>query len=96
MTTLPGDVRPTRGVSLHLDADVRSAHVLVDADGNRVLELNDTALALWDLCDGTTTLDEMVAAILELFHADPGDVATDVTATIAMLHGAGAVTYYVP
>jgi len=96
MTTLPGDVRPVRQDGLHLDTAVESVHVLVDADGREVLQLNDTALAIWDLCDGVTTLDEMVAAVLQLFQADPGAVASDVTETIAVLHGAGVLTYYVP
>ncbi|MGH2661354.1 MAG: PqqD family protein [Actinomycetota bacterium] len=34
--------------------------------------LNDTAMAIWYLCDGETTLEEMVAAVCDVsgLHAD--------------------------
>jgi hypothetical protein len=40
--------------------------------------LNETALALWELCDGGTTADEMVSAICVLFDADRRVIAADV------------------
>jgi hypothetical protein len=69
------------------------ANVLVDVDGRTKFALNDTALALWDLCDGSHTVDEMVAAIVALFHADADSVRRDVDRAIGRLHEAGAVDY---
>jgi hypothetical protein len=40
--------------------------------------LNATALALWELCDGLTTSEEMVSAICVLFDADRPVIAADV------------------
>jgi pyrroloquinoline quinone biosynthesis protein D len=70
--------------------------LLVDAAGHQLLLLNDTALALWDLCDGTNTVDEMITAVVDLFSADVDDVRSDVASTIGRLRELGAVQYYVP
>jgi len=40
--------------------------------------LNETASALWELCDGATTPQEMVAAICLLFDADEWVIEADV------------------
>jgi hypothetical protein len=87
-----GDVKPARAHDLELRAEADS-NVLVYPDGRRLLALNDTASALWELCDGSHTVDEMVAAIVELFHADADGVRHDVDRTIGRLHEAGAVDY---
>jgi len=54
--------------------------------------LNDTALALWELCDGGTTKEEMVAAICEVSGLHPDVVAEDVDRTIGEFERAGLVT----
>lgn len=43
---------------------------LVDPDGRKLHQLNATALALWELCDGETTVAEMVAAAGSLFGSE--------------------------
>lgn len=58
---------------------------LTDASGRRRLRVDETALALWELCDGETTVDEMVAACCDLFDAAPAVVARDVAATLDKL-----------
>lgn len=89
------DERPrrTREVRLERRAD---DNLLVDGSGDTLLLLNDTALALWELCDGTNTVDEMVAAVVQLFQADPREVRQDVVRTIDRLREVGAVEIYVP
>jgi pyrroloquinoline quinone biosynthesis protein D len=89
------DERPRRTMEARLE---RRAHdnLLVDGSGDTLLLLNDTALALWELCDGTNTVDEMVAAVVQLFQADAREVRQDVVRTIDRLHDVGAVEFYVP
>jgi hypothetical protein len=53
--------------------------------------LNPTARAIWELCDGTTTVDEVVRAIGEVFDVPPSSSRADVEAVIAQLEGAGLV-----
>jgi hypothetical protein len=44
--------------------------------------LNETASALWELCDGDTGSEEMVNAICQLFDADQTVIAADVHRTL--------------
>lgn len=37
---------------------------LTNASGMQQIVLNETSLAIWDLCDGDTTVDEMVEAVV--------------------------------
>jgi hypothetical protein len=92
MNPVRGDVRPARARDLRLGVEAEE-NVLVDLEGHQRFALNDTALALWDLCDGSHTVDEMVAAIVALFHADADSVRRDVDRAIGRLHEAGAVDY---
>lgn len=67
-----------------------------DREGGRVHLMNDSALAIWDLCDGETTAEEMVAAICELFRMHPDVVTEDVTRTLQEFDQAGLVTWVQP
>jgi PqqD family protein of HPr-rel-A system len=51
--------------------------------------LNETARALWELCDGETTPDEMVRAICELSGLPDEVVAEDVHRTLAEFESLG-------
>jgi hypothetical protein len=52
--------------------------LLLTREANRPLVLNDTALALWELCDGSTSVDEMVAAIDLLYDTETAIIRRDV------------------
>jgi coenzyme PQQ synthesis protein D (PqqD) len=58
--------------------------VLVCLDGDRHV-LNPTARALWEVCDGHTTVEEMVWAVRQLFDVDPTQAETDVNAVLDQL-----------
>ena len=77
-------------VRLH-DRELRS--YLVVPDGGAAHELNPTARAVWELCDGTTTLDELVAAITQIFSVDRDVAVADVTAVVDQLDAAGLVRW---
>ncbi len=74
-------------VSLQDDGDDT---VLVTPSGTTYV-LNPTARAIWELCDGTTTIDELVTAIAEVFAVDRATATHDVTATIDQFRAAGLV-----
>ena len=78
--------RPTRqdGLSLRESGD---ESVLLDREHDRMYVMNDTALALWQLCDGETTVEEMLTAAVGLFDADRAQLQHDVMdALVAMEH----------
>jgi hypothetical protein len=60
-------VRRTRGETLAYNPATGGAHLL-----------NETALAIWDLCDGGTTPTEMVEAICQLCGMHRDVVSEDV------------------
>lgn len=66
--------------------------VLTDEQGSTAYALNDTALALWELCDGRTTVAEMVGAASMLFAEDPADLERDVLAALDELLGEGLIS----
>jgi hypothetical protein len=75
---------PRRSEKVVVHRDGALVDVLVDDSGD-AFRLNDTAYALWELCDGTTTVGEMVEAASELFAAPPDVLRHDVTAALQLL-----------
>jgi PqqD family protein of HPr-rel-A system len=75
-------VRKARGETLAYNRETGDAHLL-----------NETALAIWDLCDGETTAEEMIEAICQLcgMHADI--VEEDVDRILAEFEAAGLVVW---
>jgi hypothetical protein len=55
--------------------------------------LNETALAIWDLCDGETTPQEMVEAICQLCGMHPDVVSEDVARILSEFEDAGLVVW---
>jgi hypothetical protein len=73
------------------DRELRS--YLVVPDRAVAHELNPTARAVWELCDGTTTVEELVGAIGQVFSVDRAVAVTDVTAVVDQLEAAGLVVW---
>lgn len=62
-------------------------------DRGPVLSLNESAAAVWELCDGDTTIDEMVMAICEVASIRPDHARDDVETTLAQLERAGLLAF---
>lgn len=67
-----------------------------DPDTDKVHLLNESAKAIWELCDGNTTTSEMAAAISEITGLDLERAMADVEETIDRLGSLGLVTYTKP
>jgi len=68
-------------------------NAVVDPKNDSVHLLNDTALAIWHLCDGATQPEEMVAAICEISALHPDVVTEDVTRTLNEFDRAGIIEW---
>jgi len=68
-------------------------NVVVDTENSRLHVLNDTALALWELCNGQNTVEEMITAVCELFGEPAEVVRRDVESTLAGFDGAGLLVW---
>jgi hypothetical protein len=68
-------------------------NALFDPATESVLLLNDTALAIWELCDGDTHPEEMVVAICDLSGLHEEVVAEDVERTLTEFDKAGLLNW---
>jgi hypothetical protein len=66
---------------------------LYDADTSSVHLLNETAWAIWGLCDGETTPDEMIESIAELSRLPRDLVSEDVDRVLSQFAEANLVTW---
>lgn len=87
-----GGRRPVRREDVWLRASGDENAVFDPATGALHL-LNDTARAIWDLCDGETTLDEMVIAICQLSGLHPDVVTEDVRRILEEFEGLGILAW---
>lgn len=69
---------------------------IYDPDTHQVHLLNDTAVAIWEQCDGRTLPSEMVAAICELSGLPEEVVAEDVGRVLDQLDGGGLLRWRNP
>lgn len=87
---LQGYPRRMKGVVVTTDgARMR----LQSAEGSTVCEVNETALALWQLCDGSTTPEEMIDGVCTLFPDVHGSVVDDVDRALRELTQAGLLDW---
>ncbi len=85
-----GEIRPRRrdGASaVELDDNV----ALYDDVGQLLILLNTSAAAVWELCDGETTVDDMVQTLAEAHGEDATVIAGDVRRTVRKLADLGLV-----
>ena len=68
--------------------------VIGDADQKVMLAVNASAAALWELCDGNTTIEEMVMAICQVSSLPADRARDDVERTLAEFQRAGLLAFY--
>lgn len=56
--------------------------LILDREGGVIHQLNSTASMIWELCDGRTSVEEMVSRIVEAFDVDKTVVDADVKKTL--------------
>jgi hypothetical protein len=62
-----------------------------DDVGQLLILLNTSAAAVWEHCDGTTTVDDMVRALAAAHPDDAADIGEDVRQTVRKLVELGLV-----
>jgi hypothetical protein len=65
---------------------------LYDEAGQLLILLNVSAAVVWDLCDGSTTVDEMVRQLAAAHPDDARVIGEDVRQTVRKLADLGLVT----
>lgn len=89
----PAGTFPRRRDDLRVEL-VAGGHVLHEAnDAADVHLLNETAFALWQLCDGRTSPEEMAAGVSQLFGRSGAAALDDVDRTLAELAQRGLIAW---
>jgi pyrroloquinoline quinone biosynthesis protein D len=82
MTSLSADTVPRLWRLARLEYDtVRQRHVLLYPEG--AVLLNDTGAAILELCNGSRTIDQIVAILSERYQADVSDDVTEYLSQMA-------------
>jgi hypothetical protein len=76
-----GVTRPTRQDRVLAESTARTT-VLLAVDSGTYYELNDVGSYVWGVCDGTRTLAEIVALVVEEYDAPPEAAEADVRALV--------------
>jgi hypothetical protein len=74
-----------------LDPTTSEGWAVYEPESDSLHVLNDSARAIWELCDGETSPAEMAEAISELTGLDSQDAIHDVESTLSLLRGLGLV-----
>ena len=91
MTEISADDVPRRRAGLQLRHGGGAA--IVDEDGAEIASLDDTAAALWELCDGETDVEEITGAVCTVWDVDPEVAERDVRRTLGLLAEAGLLDW---
>jgi hypothetical protein len=67
--------------------------LLVTPEQTAAYALNPMARAIWELCDGTTTIEEMTDAICQVFDVTRPTATEDVAMVLDGLTAAGLVRW---
>ena len=87
-----GDWRPARVTGIE-EQSAGDELVLYDVRAGQLHHLNPTASAVWKLCDGTVTLEDIVAKIGVQFRLSEADEpASDVKALLQEWMRAGLIS----
>jgi hypothetical protein len=84
-------VRPLRRKDV-LAAAALDELVLYDPQSNEAMGLNVSGSALWSLCDGTRSVDEILPELAEMFDSRPDDIRGDVERILEELCARGVLT----
>ena len=83
------DERPRRPDETIVRLKRSDGSLTVRTPAGEVVELNSTAAALWALCDGQTSVQEIVGAATTFFAGSPESIEADILATLATLEDQG-------
>jgi hypothetical protein len=66
--------------------------VVVDVKSGLLYPLNAVGATIWNLCDGSRTVDDIIAALVDAFDAEPAKIAHDARSFLEALASADLIT----
>jgi hypothetical protein len=83
--------KPARGVGEVWTRREGAQTAIFDPSSQKLIRLNPSALAIWELCDGETDRDEIVAALVELTGRSDAEILNEVDETLDRLRKVGLI-----
>lgn len=72
-----------------VESEVDGRISLFDPQSQEVSMLNDTASDVWRLCDGSSTIDQVVELVAKAYGVEPDAVEDEVKATVTTFYDKG-------
>jgi len=88
---MAGDTIRPRPTGSFLDRDLGDEHLFYDKSGDRMHVLNRSARDIYGLCDGSRTLEQIAAAVVERYGVDEARALEDVRSTVDQLVAIGVL-----
>jgi hypothetical protein len=86
------DRLPQRRADVFL-ADDNTRSVVIDPTSDVPHVLNPTARAIWELCDGATTIEEAAGAICQVFSVSQDEAVAGVIAVVDQFAAANLLSW---
>jgi len=83
MSTKQASTKPKKNQAVA--EKIGATTMLFDASAGRLFELNETGRAIWSLCDGSRTVEEIAKAMEAEYGIEPAKAADDTSAFIAKM-----------
>lgn len=90
--TINPDAMPRRPRAAVVQATNPDGSLTVQTPAGELVELNSTAAALWALCDGQTSVREIVGAATTFFAGPADTIEHDILITLRQLEHQGMLT----
>ncbi len=78
----------------HFLEEIDGENLLYGSVAKKAFHLNESASAVWKLCDGTRTIQEIVDLLAQAYHGDPSVIRGDVMQTIDQLVREGVLALW--
>ena len=69
--------RPRRAPGFHLE-QMDDETLLYHPDGNKIIQLNQTAALVWQLCDGLRTVETITGLLQQAYPESAAEINVDV------------------
>ena len=90
--TVERTARPKRRESV-LEGRVRDEMVLLAPGSKQAFSLNQSSRAIWELCDGNRTVDEISHTLQQRYAGAEDDLSGDLTTALSKLHEVGVLEF---
>jgi uncharacterized protein YrzB (UPF0473 family) len=83
-------IKPKRKVDYRLE-QVDQEYVLYNPADTKIISFNETAILIWQLCDGNMTVSEMIKQLQGVYPQQADEIFTDIQETLDQFLNLGCI-----